>query len=398
MRPRTTFYYLWLILLGLCLMPPLQAADCDPQDYASESYRLMLEEFASTQCFSVDKNTTALGHQVRTILKNSRFDDRVRALNALSVIEDALDLDFALPGHPQLDNARLIGEGIAALKQDIAENPLKPRDGLKLDWQVTGVEVMPDALPGVNFDEALTADACTPVSAKNCTDEFSAVAGLLRALYLVNAAIDRYTTNYRAEALQDRVIRRASWDSYYDDLTFQYPWELLFNSWLLESSDNRAVVDGNRLGFRSLPDDKWVLLHPEAVLVYADNANDEYELSVTVEALGYEAFDFDSRGKVGDSWGVSLMAAYMDRVDRPESGWSAGLMFKYQGYSLGVTDNHGDTGIVFNVNLAQRLFDVKQESRRYYDEYQQRITRLGVLIDEGEQQLEQMKPLFLISE
>ena len=398
MRATKSCVYLWIALIGFSLMPPLQAADCDPQDYATESYRLMLDEFAATQCFSIDKNTTVLGQQVKAILANPGHDDRVRALQALSVIEETLVTELSVPANPQLNNAALIRNAISTLKQDIADNPQQPRAQLKQDWQVTGIEVLPDAIPQLDFSEALGGADCTPVSAHRCDDEFIAVASLVRALYLVNAAIDRYTTGYRAEALEDRLIRRSSWDSYYDDLTFQYPWELLLNSWLLEKSDNRAVVDGNRYGFRDLPNDKWVLLHPEAVLVYAENANDEYELSVTVEALGYEAFDFDGRGKVKDPWGVSLLAAYMDRRDQLQSGWTAGLMFKYQGYSLGITDNHGDSGVVFNVNLAQKLFDVKQESRRYYDEYQQRITRLGVLIEEGEQQLEQMKPLFLISE
>ena len=40
----------------------------------------------------------------------------------------------------------------------------------------------------------------------------------------------------------------------------------------------------------------------------------------------------------------------------------------FEVYSLGVTDNHGDLGIVLNINLSQRIFEVKQESRRYIDE------------------------------
>ena len=89
--------------------------------------------------------------------------------------------------------------------------------------------------------------------------------------------------------------------------------------------------------------------------------------------LGYEGFDYNSTGKIKDSWGVSLLAAYLHRPDRAESSWTAGLLFKYDGYSLGVTDNRGEIGLVFNINLSQRIFNVKEESRRYYDAYNSKL-------------------------
>lgn len=67
----------------------------------------------------------------------------------------------------------------------------------------------------------------------------------------------------------------------------------------------------------------------------------------------------------------------MGQPDKVQSGWTADLLFKYNGYSIGVTDNHGEIGVVFNINLAQKIFDVRQESRRYYDEFSNRIDVLG---------------------
>ena len=116
-----------------------------------------------------------------------------------------------------------------------------------------------------------------------------------------------------------------------------------------------------------------MLFHPEANLVYADGADDEYDVSLTVEIVGYERFGFDSRGKVENPWGISLLAAYLPHPERGESGWTGGLLFKYDGYSLGVTDNHGEAGLVFNINLSQRIFDVKQDARQYYDDYEARL-------------------------
>ena len=172
----------------------------------------------------------------------------------------------------------------------------------------------------------------------------------------------------------------------------------MVNNFLLERYDSRAVEDGNKKGFRNLPESKLVFLHPEANLVYAENAVDEYEITLTFEAIGYETFDFDSKGKVKDAMGISLLAAYMDQADIARSGWTAGLLFKYNGYSLGVTDNHGDTGIVFNINLSQRIFDVKGEGRRYYDEFKEKINYMGKLVEEGKDKLEDARKMYLISE
>ena len=150
---------------------------------------------------------------------------------------------------------------------------------------------------------------------------------------------------------------------------------------MLEWSDDRDVVDGNRLGFRSLPRSKIVLLHPEVNLVYSRDSETEYDTAVSVELVGFEKFDFGKTGKVDDAWGVSLMAAYVDRPDGSESGWTGGLMFKLDGYSLGVTDNHGETSVILNINLSQRLLDVKQEARRYYDEYEEKVNTFRQQLD-----------------
>lgn len=391
--------YTVLLLLGSILfVNPLQAA-CDQTGFSDASYQEMLEEFAAGSCLHFDNNNTALGRRVKQQLNNNEQDDRVRAIAALSSIQEYLEDSLISTGGAQSVNAAALESAIEELKQGIAENPETPQKGLKARWKFKRFDRMPEALEHIELTQALTAEKCSRVSDQRCVDEYEMAADLVRVMFLANAAVDIYTQNYRAETLVDRVVRRTKWDSYYDDLTFQYPWELLANNFLLEKYDNnRGSVDGNKIGFRHLPKSKLVLLHPEANLVYADNAQDEYEVTLTFEAIGYEAFDFDANGKVKNPWGVSLLAAYMDQADKAESGWTAGLLFKYNGYSLGFTDNHGDTGIVFNVNLSQRIFNVKKQSRRYYDEYQGKVQRLGILLEEGQQRLDEARQVFVISE
>lgn len=364
-------FIIFILVGGLHLSPAVQANKCEVETYTDFDYGTAIEKM-KTPCFELDKNSTALGLEVKDILNASTGDDRSRALLTLTAVQKHLVVTHIDRATSQTKNAEALHEAIRILKQRIGQNPEKPEPGLKDDWKLGKLDRLPDALENLNFEGAPFSTECD-ISTGNCNKEFAFAADIVGSIFLANAAIDKYSTDFRAEVLHVRKRRRTSWDSYYDDLTFQYPWELWANSLLLEATDNRTVIDNNKIGFRELPQSKLVILHPEVNLVYADDADDEFEVTVTVEMLGYEAFDFDGSGKVKNSWGISLLAAYLDRTDRVESGWTGGLLFKYDGYSLGVTDNHGDTGIVFNFNLSQRLFEVEQESRRYYDEYKGNI-------------------------
>ncbi|MFV2004602.1 MAG: hypothetical protein ACC650_05310 [Gammaproteobacteria bacterium] len=394
MSYRKSIFHLFVLLSFSILTSNALAGDCETEDFSDLDYQTMLSIFAGSSCFKDEHNKTPLAKSVRAKLNNAVDDDTVRAIKALSAIQSSLEGEYLIPGSLQFDNAAILRESITELQTSIINNRV-PQQALKADWQFRKIERPPIALEGLDFSDALTADRCAKVSDGNCAEEFDAAANLVRSIYLVNDALDTYTKVYRTEAFADRVLRRTKWDSYYDDLTFQYFWELWANSLLLEYTDNREVVEGNKRGFRDLPGSKLVFLHPEANLVYAKNTANEYDITVTVEALGFEVFDFDAKGKVKNPWGVSLLAAYMGEPDKAESGWTAGLLFKYDGYSIGVTDNHGEVGVVFNINLAQRIFDVKQENRRYYDEFNNRIQALEVL---GQQSIRQANKIFVIAD
>lgn len=365
------FYFL-VLFNSIVFCDTLLAADCEQTGYAEESYKLMLEEFVSTEmtgCFSAENNKTALWKMVDQQLKDVSLDTDVRVLNSLSSLQMYLNDEYLKQSNEQFDNAGVVELAIKNLKNNIQKNSKIPEKQLKDQWKLNelGSDFIPRALEGLDFTKTLSMDKCQKVGDGNCAAEFELAANLIRVIFLVNSSIDELTKIYRAEVFIDRSIRRKKWDSYYDDLTYQYPWELFANSYLLEKTDDRQSVDGNKQGFRKLPESKLVFFHPDANVVYAHNAVDEYEVSVTMEVLGFEAFTFDHEGKVKNPWGVSALIAYMDQVDALESGWTAGLLFKYNGYSLGVTDNHGELGIVLNINLAQKIFDVNKKRRRYYD-------------------------------
>lgn len=391
--PKGHFHLSLLVLLtAMFFSHNALSQDCNLSSYQDKSYWTALSLMNAGGCFHADKNSSPLAQNVRQLLNNESDRKFQRAIQALTSIQQNLE--------QQSDtNTTALNNAIAGLIQDITDSPGNPRKGLKNQWKLSKrLDRLPDALEQLDFDGKLLIDRCNKVERAQCSLEFKAASDQLRAIYLANAALDKYSENYRQESYAQRSLRRAKWDSYYDDLTFQYPWELMLNNVILEHYDSRAPQDGNKRGFRDLPRSKLVLLHPEANLVYAENAQDEYEITLTVEAIGYETFDFNEKGRVKNALGISLLAAYMDQANRAKSGWTGGLLFKYHGYSLGITDNHGDTGLVFNVNLAQKIFDVKDDSRRYYDEFQDKIRVMGKLVEEGQQKLNDIKQMYQISE
>ncbi len=368
------------ILLALLMLSfSAQADECSLGGYGDFDYRTALEVMTSSTCFQLENNRSPLGGEVRRVLAAADQDALSQAEQAALALEAILASlgDAAVSDNAVMSaNAQALQAAISALQQSIIANPATPPAGIKADWQLSSLAAIPAALDALDMSSVLTAAECEQVSSGNCDSEFAMAADMVRSIYLANAELDKYTEVYRGNVFEDRRLRRAKWDSYYDDLTFQYPWELWANSLILERTDKRRKSDGNRLGFRSLPRSKLVLLHPEANLVYADEAENEYDISLSMELVGFERFGFDRQGKVNNPWGLSLLAAYLPHPERNEFGWSGGLLVKYDGYSLGVTDNHGETGIVFNINLSQRIFSVKQEARRYYDEYETRLEQI----------------------
>lgn len=375
-----------IALLGLsCLFGSYSARanECLLESWDGFDYRTVFENQVTSTCLHLENNQSSIGTEVRRLLQSPEQDARVAALEAMDRVQDFLELSFDRSDTPQAENATRLHQAIQLLKQSVMANPLEPEAGIKDRWKLGSIdEDLPDDLAGLDFKATLTAPECADVKSGNCDEEFHRAIDIVQSIILVNAALDKYTEDYRASVYADRKLRRIMWDSYYDDLTFQFPWEMLVNNLVLDATDDRVEIDGNKMGFRPLPRSKLVLLHPEVSLVYAEDAGEEYDVALTVELLGYEGFDFnDKSGKVEDSWGISLLGAYLPRTDRDESDWTAGLLLKYEGYSLGVTDNHGDLGVIFNINLSQRIFEVKQEHRRYFDELGTRLDTIRTSLE-----------------
>jgi hypothetical protein len=365
-----------LLAAGLLLPTAVKANTCQLQTWSDFDYRLAFEEMLGAGCFHADVNDSELANSIAQLLNQERTKSGSNLISALNAIQTVLDNSLSANSE-QWGNSLALKAAIENLKADIKLSPDNPPAGIMIRWKLGKLDLLPEALDDLDFENSLVSESCDEVRIRQCDVEFAHAIIIVESINLVTAVITRYTSEFRNNVLIDRKVRGASWDSYYQDLAFQYPWEMVVNNWVLDYYDDRAAKDGNLNGFLPLPNSKIIFLHPDVNLIYADNAADEYDLTVTVEAIGFERFKFNKRGKVKDSWGLSLLAAYFPRTDRPESSWTAGLMFRYDGYSIGVTDNHGDTGIVFNIDLSQRLFEVSENSRRDIDEFRSRVSEIA---------------------
>ena len=345
---------------------PVFAEDCDKSKF--ESYAQMLEGLGNSPCLDPENNDTALGVSVRAALSGT-LQDRNAALEALQEIKSHVIQAHVNTISTEENNARLLISAIGRLVTSLAEREKIPERDLARDWKLNDVNVMPIEFGGIDVFATLESDDCELVESGKCDTQYNAAEDIVRSMKLVNSAIDTYTKKYQLETTIDREIRHEKWDSYYEDLTFQYPWELLANSWWIAYLDDRVEVDGNKVGFMPMPESKISVLHPDVNPVYHEDSTDEYDIAFTVETLGFERFKFhNSTGKIKSSWGVSHMAAYLPQTDRAKSKWNNGWLFKYNEYSLGIIDDDGERALVFNINLSQRLFEVKTESRKYRDD------------------------------
>lgn len=340
------------------------ANDCDKSQFDKDSYFVMLEILGNSRCTSVQNNQTALALEIKNLTSDYSLQQHDVAVQALNLIHEHLKENYSGESNEASSNATILSEAIGTLITEISHREVIPPDQLKRNWGLNQVAELPAALDGMDLMTPLDKPECNLVAEKKCEDIYNRALDLVLAIKLVNKAIDLYTYKFREQQLKDVQLREAKWNSYFDDLTFQYPWEMYINGLWLDWQDEREIVDGNRQGFRAIPHDKVVFIHPDANPLYHKDASEKYELSMTFETVGYERFNFDNiTGEVKSSWGISHMAAYLPQRDGSGYDWNTGVMLKLNEYSIGIIDDNEERAIVININLAQKLFDVKESKR-----------------------------------
>lgn len=205
----------------------------------------------------------------------------------------------------------------------------------------------------------------------HCTKDAATCAVLTERVELIRTVnlLGRLSRYLQADALlaaqADLVLRNAQWTAYREGGRHQYFWEVWLNGRLMDCPQNEKGIP---VGFCPVPTQQWLLLHPEAALVFNHKAGQSSDLqpSLTVELLGYHRWEWaGNNAQMRKRFGVSLLAAYSKHDGR--NHWSFGPKFVFgAGYHLGVTRAPGGRwSVAVNLPLSDELFGRKQEYTDY---------------------------------
>jgi hypothetical protein len=149
------------------------------------------------------------------------------------------------------------------------------------------------------------------------------------------------------EALAKLKLYSSEWEKYFTVARSQTPLELIINSALYKEEIIKPT-------FVLPPDYQIIALHPNILLDYIDNADEGSQLkaSLAVEWIGINYWNRNI------PFGLALISTYSDRAGVDDVGH--GVIFHINNnYSFGITNNDGETGFSFSMDLL-KLFESKE--------------------------------------
>lgn len=191
----------------------------------------------------------------------------------------------------------------------------------------------------------------------------------MRRMRLVSDAF-RFVLGHFIAPVQDaqlEALRAAErrWNGYLFEGYSQYPWEALFNGWVLDFSTFEP------------PDEQWILLHPSIGFEASTVSLDEIQADevLNVELLGYLRYFDDNQGYLG----ASLTVVLRDELN-PGFGlmahWSNEIFLGVAWHDLDDDDDYFDDDPF--VLLSVDLFHYAQsEGRAFKEKYDELRGLLG---------------------
>jgi len=150
-------------------------------------------------------------------------------------------------------------------------------------------------------------------------------------------------------------LRDTEWNSYFNDVSVQYPWELALNSWRFQKS----VQIEQRMRFPRAPEQKLIALHPSPAFEYAKVSHERSsQAAVVVEVLGFERWRW-REGAAISRIGASIAVSFSDVPGADTMGY--GLMFRtpMRNMSVGAvwrdTDEGDSINLIFNFDIARLI-------------------------------------------
>ena len=216
------------------------------------------------------------------------------------------------------------------------------------------------AISQVGIQGFLQQECADGVASARCEAAVSLAAKLMRTSLATGQLIVAYNqpiidANKRFLSQRDK-----EWDSYFNDVSVQYPWELGWNS------ARFAKAHKGELGsFPRAPSSKLVALHPSAGLERVDLPSGESGTlaAMVVELVGYESWRWRA-GEAVNRWGVSLAASFADVPGMDAVGYGVLFHTPIRNISIGAVRRDGDAGsevnLIINVDFAQMIQEYSQ--------------------------------------
>ena len=142
-------------------------------------------------------------------------------------------------------------------------------------------------------------------------------------------------------------------ESYLEDLPFQYPWELFVNRAWVNCGFNRGELIGTSGVLKDSPKCRFMLFHPDIGVAYAGEAPDGDKIQPTfiVELFGFVRYGFDEENSVKNPWGVSVSSTFADLPGADDVG--IGVTLRFREFGLTVSDHGDETIYLLNLNLLE---------------------------------------------
>jgi len=215
----------------------------------------------------------------------------------------------------------------------------------------------------VHLRVMLTNECAAGVIEKQCLDAVNVAAKLMRNSEVMFQLIVTYKQPIIDAHAQFLSERDKEWNSYLNDLTVQYPWELGWNGRLYTRGKDKKEL----AAFPRAPNRKWILLHPTPGFerIEVTNGRHSTQAAVFLEVVGYEGWRWRD-GTATDRWGLSLATSFVETPGANAVGYGVLIRTPFRWLKncpIGIMWRDSDLGrkanVAFTVDVAQLITQYK---------------------------------------
>ena len=349
-----------LLAILFALASPVQAQDCADQTAPANGQaafaKLALLEAGG--CLGGEADRSTIATVVASVLRRKPVIAADAPIG--SPYADAFDLLLAHTLGPHT-------AGDLALFSELARQLGATRDALgtfktpavATSWQITQGEV---GVVAGSLQQRVDS-ACAKGGAP-CTATFDSVREAMRIIGLARRTLNVEASPILRAQLDATTLRLKKWGHYFDTVRSQYVWELKINSWLMRDTRPQNAA-GVSQGFRDVPSNQWMVLHPSVSFEFNKGAADGQKLepAVVIDVIGYNVWKWRDDGGMGRAVGGSLIATIGDKASGHYVGWG-GMLHINHTYSAGYTIRRGgEKAFLLTADVAKLWTKVPQPVR-----------------------------------